>query len=227
MFLLNADFSKFAVVKPRDYQWVKSPSGEVERVMLDRIGNEAARATSLVKYAPLSLFPKHQHPHGEEILVLSGMFTEDGSQHYQKGWYLRNPHNSSHIPSSEMGTLIFVKLRQMSETETEAVRIDTHNPNNWKKMGHRDICELYQSQLEHTYLEKIMPLHPIEYDVKGGAEILVIEGEISHSEETYPTGSWLRIPPQADYQLQSGQQGATLYLKTGHLLAMIQSTHKI
>lgn len=102
MFLLNADFSKFAVVKPRDYQWVKSPGGEVERVMLDRIGNEAARATSLVKYAPLSLFPKHQHPHGEEILVLSGMFTEDGSQHYQKGWYLRNPHNSSHIPSSEI-----------------------------------------------------------------------------------------------------------------------------
>lgn len=39
-----------------------------------------------------------------------------------------------------------------------------------------------------------MPLHPIEYDVKGGAEILVIEGEISHSEETYPKGSWLRIP---------------------------------
>ena len=59
------------MVRPNDYQRVKSPGGEVERVMLDRIGGETARATSLVRYAPQSIFPEHQHPLGEEILVLS------------------------------------------------------------------------------------------------------------------------------------------------------------
>lgn len=53
---INADFSQVAMVRPNDYQWVKSPGGEVERVMLDRIGGETARATSLVRYAPQSIF---------------------------------------------------------------------------------------------------------------------------------------------------------------------------
>ncbi|MDQ6191113.1 cupin domain-containing protein [Klebsiella pneumoniae] len=40
--------------------------------MLDRIGGEQARATSLVRYLPQTSFPEHQHPGGEEILVLEG-----------------------------------------------------------------------------------------------------------------------------------------------------------
>ncbi len=43
---------------------------KVDRMMLDRIGHEKARATSLVKYAPESAFPEHQHPLGEEVLIL-------------------------------------------------------------------------------------------------------------------------------------------------------------
>lgn len=40
--------------------------------MLDRIGGEQARATSTVRYLPQTSFPEHQHPGGEEILVLEG-----------------------------------------------------------------------------------------------------------------------------------------------------------
>ncbi|EOE1149382.1 cupin domain-containing protein, partial [Acinetobacter baumannii] len=103
--LIHADFSQAVIVKPEDYHWVKSPRGEVDRVMLDRIGDEIARATSLVKYAPHTTFPEHRHHHGEEILVLSGVFTENQNQHYPAGWYLRSPHQSGHQPSSEEGTL--------------------------------------------------------------------------------------------------------------------------
>jgi anti-sigma factor ChrR (cupin superfamily) len=77
--LLNSDFSQRAIVTPDDYQWIPSPQPGVERLMLDRIGREQARATSLVRYAPGSKFPAHSHPGGEEILVLDGIFTENGS----------------------------------------------------------------------------------------------------------------------------------------------------
>src|SRR3546814_16557859 len=79
---INADFSLRAVVASHQYQWVASPQAGVERVMLDRLGGEKARATSIVRYAPSSRFPRHQHPGGEEILVLSGTFSA-GNAHYR------------------------------------------------------------------------------------------------------------------------------------------------
>ncbi|MEO7106084.1 MAG: cupin domain-containing protein, partial [Rhodoferax sp.] len=68
--LINADFSRRAIVAAHQHQWLASPQSGVERVMLDRVGAEKARATSIVRYAPNSHFPGHQHPGGEEILVL-------------------------------------------------------------------------------------------------------------------------------------------------------------
>ncbi len=130
MMLLNADFSQRAIITPDDYRWVPSPQPGVERVMLDRIGREQARATSLVRYAPASVFPEHNHPGGEEILVLSGTFTENGVD-YPAGWYLRSPDGSSHQPSSRDGTTIFVKLRQMADDERQPVRINTKDDKNW------------------------------------------------------------------------------------------------
>jgi len=38
--------------------------------MLDRIGDEVARATSIVRYAPRSRFSAHTHGGGEEFLVV-------------------------------------------------------------------------------------------------------------------------------------------------------------
>lgn len=111
--LINADFSHQASVTADEHQWIKSPQKGVERVMLDRIGAEKARATSLVRYAPNSYFPHHLHPSGEEILVLSGTFSADDDD-YPAGWYLRNPPTSGHQPHSSEGAIIFVKLRQMT-----------------------------------------------------------------------------------------------------------------
>jgi len=85
--LINSDFSRKAIVMAQDHRWVASPQPGVERVMLDRIGAERARATSLVRYQPRSVFPAHGHPGGEEILVLSGTFS-DSSGDYGPGWYL-------------------------------------------------------------------------------------------------------------------------------------------
>lgn len=48
---LHADFSKPIIITPQNYQRVKSPGGEVNRMMLDRIGAEKACATSIVEFA--------------------------------------------------------------------------------------------------------------------------------------------------------------------------------
>lgn len=217
--LINADFSQIAVVKPNDYQWVKSPGGEVERVMLDRVGNETARATSLVRYLPHTIFPEHQHPLGEEILVLSGTFTENGDQHYPMGWYLRNPDGSKHIPSSKDGTVIFVKLMQMSKTNTETLRINTHDPENWQTIDQHLICPLYLSPDEHTYLEKLNPHQSFDEHSLNGIELLILQGELIANGECYPTGSWIRLPIQSRQSFHASDTGATLYVKTGHLLS--------
>lgn len=152
--LLNSDFSQRALITPDDYRWIPSPQPGVERMMLDRTGKEKARATSLVRYASGSHFPGHSHPGGEEILVLSGTFTENGID-YPADWYLRSPDGSSHQPSSHDGTTLFVKLRQMAEGERHSLRTDTNHARNWHGQPQRQICPLYSSASESLMLQKI------------------------------------------------------------------------
>ena len=68
---INADFLKPAIVNRSETEWVLSPESGVDRIMLDRIGDEVARATSIVRYAPGSSFARHEHAKGEEFLVLA------------------------------------------------------------------------------------------------------------------------------------------------------------
>jgi anti-sigma factor ChrR (cupin superfamily) len=98
-------------------------------------------ATSLVRYAPGSEFPAHSHPGGEEILVLDGIFTENGSTILPAG--ICSPDGSSHQPSSRDGTTIFVKLRQMSADERQPVRINTQEAANWHGQPQRQVCPLF------------------------------------------------------------------------------------
>jgi anti-sigma factor ChrR (cupin superfamily) len=62
--LINADFTQRVVIPTDDMPWIPSPQAGVERRMLDRIGGEVARATSLVRYAAASTFPPHGHALG-------------------------------------------------------------------------------------------------------------------------------------------------------------------
>ena len=215
--LIHADFSQTAIIKPEDYHWVKSPGGEVDRMMLDRIGTEKARATSLVKYALKSAFPQHEHHLGEEVLILSGTFTENAAEDYSKGWYLRNPHRSTHRVSSQAGCLIFVKLMQMTENESEPTRINTNDPANWMLIKDRMICPLFQSEHEQTYLEKLKPDQIFTEQSEQGIEILIIQGQLFCGNEMYPVGSWIRMPIHSSARFHAGLSGARLYVKTGHL----------
>lgn len=219
--LVNPDFSRRAVVTPQAHRWVASPQPQVKRMMLDRLGGEGVRATSLVHYEAGSTFPAHDHPGGEEILVLAGTFS-DSSGHYGPGWYLRNPPGSVHQPSSAVGTLIFVKLWQMSEMDTHPVRVDTRDPSAWYRDGQRAVCPLHADHQEQVCLLRLPPEQSLSLDRRGGAELLVLEGWIAEGTARFDRGSWLRLPPGGDADFSAGAGGVTLYLKTGHLAAMIR-----
>lgn len=219
--LINADFSCRAALAAEHYQWVQSPQNGVERVMLDRVGAEKARATSIVRYAPESNFPHHLHPGGEEILVLSGTFSADNN-HYPAGWYLRNPPTSGHQPYSHEGAIIFVKLWQMTVDETEHVAINTNDAADWQAQGGREICHLYSDIREEVSLQRINVGEVLFADaIAGGAEILVLEGTLIDAGQTYQSGGWIRLPVDATSQITAGANGATVYLKTGYLSQII------
>src|SRR5690606_16882155 len=99
---INSAFEERAAVHAARIDWVPSPMPGVERRMLDRIGGEVARATSLVRYAAGSSFPPHVHGGGEEFYVLEGVFSDERGD-YPAGTYVRNPPQSKHAPASAEG----------------------------------------------------------------------------------------------------------------------------
>ena len=99
---INADFSKRVAVHAARLPWIPSPIKGVDRRMLDRIGDEVARAISIVRYAPHSHFSPHTHGGGEEFLVLDGVFQDDHGD-FPAGSYIRNPPTSQHTPGSASG----------------------------------------------------------------------------------------------------------------------------
>ena len=212
---VNADFSRRATVAPGQYRWVRSPQGDVDRVMLDRVGAETARATSIVRYAPGAHFPRHQHPGGEEILVLSGTFCEDGES-YPAGWYLRNPPGSAHRPSSPEGAVIFVKLGQMQPDEIAPVRIDVDDPSSWRPSAEGTTCPLFSSGAETVCLHRLAAGRHLSAWFEHGAELFVVAGTALVEAAPYEHGSWLRLPPGDRPAITAGPEGATLYVKTGH-----------
>lgn len=148
--------------------------------------------------------------------MLSGIFSDDEGD-YPAGSYLRNPPGSSHRPHSRDGAVIFVKLRQMAPAETRQLRIDTREPAAWQALAGREVCPLYTSACERVSLLCMDAAQAPLPCASGGAELLVLAGALADGERAYPQGSWLRLPPGRYPELLTGEQGARLYLKTGHL----------
>jgi anti-sigma factor ChrR (cupin superfamily) len=217
--LINADFSKRIVIRPDDYQWVTSPMPGVERMMLDRIGDEVARATSIVRYAPFSEFSAHTHSGGEEFLVIYGVFSDEYGR-YEKGNYIRNPIGTSHTPRiGKEGAIIFVKLQQFNAADTTQTVIDTQTTP-WRQglVDGLSVMPLHEFEGEHVALVKWAPNTQFNsHRHWGGEEIFVLEGTFHDEHGQYPTGSWIRSPHLSQHQPFTKEDGALIYVKTGHL----------
>lgn len=217
----NADFSQRVVLATEALPWEASPQPGVARRILDRIGGEVARATSLVRYAPGSTFPEHEHALGEEFLVLEGVFSDEHGD-YPAGTYVRNPPASRHSPRTAAGCVIFVKLRQMSLAESVRVVIDTaafaaDGP------ARLPLFEGPQSG-ESVAIERLRPGEiRARHTSAGGEEILILSGDLVDAYGSYGKGTWIRTPHGMPGSGRSSA-GTVFWVKRGHLPAPIRAS---
>ncbi len=212
---LNANFKERVVVHSEQVDWVASPMPGVDRRMLDRIGGEVARATTIVRYAPGSKFSEHTHTGGEEFVVLDGVFQDEHGD-FPQGTYVRNPPTSAHTPGSAPGCTIFVKLWQFDKDDRNQFRKTMADELGVAVNGvataqlHRDAREI----VTYCHLD---PNASFENSDAGGIEVLVIAGSITEGGETLGKGAWLRLPEGMRLAAKAGPDGAKLWVKTGHL----------
>lgn len=228
---VNANFLKTASANMATSNWVKSPMKGVDRILLDRIGGETARATSIVRYAPGSYFSPHIHSGGEEFVVLEGVFQDEHGD-YPVGSYVRNPPQSSHQPKSEKGCIIFVKLWQFEANDRVTINTPVWPP---AKENNSNENILYKDEFEHVACIQLPSTNTLSYTHHDGLEILVLAGSVTIEtiQDNLPTsepGSCITLNkhdwhrrPIGDSCIISGLEKANnnetplIWIKTNHL----------
>ena len=215
---LNADFTVRASVHAAQNPWVASPMPGVERRMLDRLGDEVARATSIVRYAPGSSFFAHTHKGGEEYIVIDGVFQDEFGD-FPVGSYIRNPPNSTHTPSAAGGATIMVKLWQFDLEDRQTVRLQTHDMAAEPAPGREgvSVIPLYKDARENVRIEVWEPGTKLFVDDHKGFEVFVLEGGFTEGNETFSRDSWLRLPVDYAFQGMAGPEGTRVWIKSEHL----------
>ncbi len=214
--MLNMDFSRRVVVDTREQAWQPSPREGVWRKPLAREEAERGHATSIVRYEPGSRFHPHDHPQGEEILVLAGTFSDETGD-YPAGTYFRNPEGFRHAPFSEEGCEILVKLHQFQAGDSAHVVIDTQSADWRPGIGGLRVLPLHEFEGESTALvhwpagERF-----VRHSHFGGEEIYVISGELRDEQGHYPAGTWLRSPHLSTHHPYA-EEDTLIWVKVGHL----------
>lgn len=217
---INGDLLTRAVADTAEMEWESSPSGKVWRKRLHLVGpSESGQVTSVVRYEPEATFPPHDHPQGEEILVLEGVFSDEHGD-WPTGTYLLNPEGFRHAPFSKLGCTIFVKLRQSPGLDRAHVALDT-SALAWELTECEGVSRksLYQQSgfSDETWLERWEAGAEVaDRTYPDGAEIFVIDGRYSDERGGYRRGGWQRLPA-GDAHRPRTDDGCLLYIKTGGL----------
>ncbi|WP_171231358.1 cupin domain-containing protein [Ruegeria sp. HKCCA4812] len=212
---INSDFSDRVVVHSDQLEWQASPMKGVDRRMLDRIGGEVARATTIVRYAPGSHFSAHTHTGGEEFIVLDGVFQDEHGD-YPAGTYVRNPPTSQHTPGSEPGCTIFVKLWQFDMNDRTQFRKNMVDELRAPANGIATAV-LHEDAREIVTYSDLDAGATLRSDAPGGIEVLIIDGSVTEGGGELVKNDWLRLPEGHSLTAVAGANGAKIWMKTGHL----------
>lgn len=214
--MFNMDFKQRVVIDTSKKTWEKSPSPGVLRKTLARENRESGHATSIVRYEAGAKFNSHNHPLGEEIYVISGVFSDETGD-YPAGSYFRNPKGFVHAPFSINGCELLVKLHQISPLDNKRICIDTHLQEWLPGFGNLNVKPLHSFETENVALV-FLPTgeHFFSHSPVNGEEIYVISGELIDELGRYPAGTWIRSPHSSDHQLYV-EQDTLIWVKTGHL----------
>jgi anti-sigma factor ChrR (cupin superfamily) len=215
---LNGDLAVRVALDTQNMEWTRSPGGHVSRKRVHRVGPaESGQVTSIVRYEPGAAFPGHDHPAGEEILVLDGVFSDEHGD-WPAGTYLLNPEGFHHAPFSREGCTLFVKLRQYPGTDRLHVALQSKNQP-WEPSLRKtvDWKKLYAQQpysdhmrLEHWHSPAAMG----QLNYPQGAELFILAGSFADGLGNYSTHSWLRIPAGGSIT-PSSDDHCELYIKEG------------
>ena len=210
------DFGQRVVINTLEQEWQTSPKTGVWRKPLARKEAERGHATSIVRYDPGASFHAHNHPKGEEILVLEGIFSDD-TGNYSAGTYFRNPEGFRHAPFSKEGCVILVKLHQFQADDEQHVCIDTHTAKWLPGHGNLQVMPLHEFKGENVALvrwpagEQFQPhTHAV------GEEVYVMSGEFIDEHGRYPAGTWIRSPHMSRHNPHV-EVDTLIWVKTGHL----------
>jgi anti-sigma factor ChrR (cupin superfamily) len=225
---IAADFSQREVVHSASLPWVDSPMAGVARRSLDRVGEEVARATTVVRYAVGSQFSPHIHAGGEEFVVLEGVFQDEHGD-YPVGSYVRNPPQSRHTPGSNTGCVILVKLWQFQPEDSTPVRL---NINEMVSLPDPDVIgvsviPLFKDKHEHVSVIDLQPHTNMEFTPAGGAELFVLQGRVTEQQDILLKHSWLRAPIGCPISLRTDELGAKIWIKTNHLTDVEQQIQRV
>ena len=225
---IASDFNQREIVHSATQPWVDSPMAGVARRPLDRVGNEVARATSVVRYAPGSHFSKHLHAGGEEFIVLEGVFQDEHGD-YPAGSYIRNPPQSSHTPGSEAGCVILVKLWQFQPEDRTPVRLNIEELTSlpYSDVKGVSVFPLYTDKHEQVSVINIQANTHLELTPEGGAELFVLQGSVTEQQDTLLMHSWLRAPIGYPLSLKTTELDTKIWIKTGHLTDVDQQIHRV
>lgn len=171
-----------------------------------------------MRFQPGSEFPEHGHPGGEEFLVLDGVFSDETGD-YPAGTYVRNPDGTRHQPFTRDGATLFVKLRQFAPDDRIQTVIDTRSAQFQPGLvPGLSVLPLHSHGYESAALVRWAPNTQFNaHRHWGGEEILVLEGVFHDEHGAYPKGSWLRSPHLSQHTPFTKEEGALIYVKTGHL----------
>ena len=213
---INGNLSIPVLMHTTNMDWQASPSQSIWRKRLHLVGDiESGQVTSLVKFEANSSFPAHDHPDGEEILVLEGVFSDEQGD-WEAGSYLLNPEGYRHQPYSRQGCLLFVKLRQYQGRSRNHVAIKWDELQ-WRPTPHSGISakQLFRENAypESIQLECWQPgMEAVERIYPNGVEFFVLEGSFSDQQQVYGEGDWIRLPPGTK-SIVLTVDGCTLYAK--------------
>lgn len=213
---INMDFNQGLVINTIQQEWQPSPCSNVWRKHLERQAAESGHTTSIVRFNPDSFFPSHEHPMGEEILVLDGIFSDEFGD-YETGSYIRNPPHSKHTPFSRTGCTLFVKLYQFDPDDRQSLCINTQTSEWLPGQGGLQVMPLHDFRGQHTALVKWPAGERFQPHTHfGGEEILVLSGEFIDEHGRYPAGTWLRSPHMSKH-FPFVEQETIILVKVGHL----------
>ena len=215
---INDDLSVRVIVHAAQLPWKPSPAAGVDRRMLFRIGEEKARATSIVRYAPASAFPRHTHTGGEEFVVLDGVFQDEHGD-YPAGAYIRNPPGTSHVPASKDGCTIFVRLWQFrADDRAQTVRQPGEGKQVPSRAGATAATVLFDDGHEEVRFEDCQAGGNVTVENTEGLEFLLVSGGLMVDGETLEPQAWGRLPAGMPLHARALTDRTRVWIKRGPLM---------